>query len=538
MGKTAKALGAWALMRGNMPMPSYPPNAEMFANVNKQRYSPGAGPDSYKQGPEYHRWQNYYRSLFPAGTTSRSVREVEQHYPAANKDGLDSLQRQSVNHQYGKKGGWTPQRQALHDHIVQQFRGNVPPAPQKFSVYFETARIGREYDTENEAVAEHDRMVAAGHDPEKLAYGPSSRQQIYTLMGGGPASGKSSIIDAGMVKLPEHHVAIDADAIKGRLPEYNTMIMHGDDRAANYVHEESSHLGEMISNDSLAAGQNVLLDGTGNNSVESVMKKVAKARAAGCAVKAEYVTCDTEEAVRRAVKRAKETGRKVPEHIIRKTHEGVSKVLPELVKLGAFDNVNLWDTQNKTDGKPTLVMSAKGKEMIVHRPELWEQFLRKAPGYKPQGAPQQAQAAAPTATPASAPAPDRRGLPYQPKQAPAAAAPAPAASAPGQTGTRVSPAAGASAVVDAYNNAGVHGSKGDYAPIEKALAHLDDMGKQELLEAFKGMGGVVSPDTPGAKLRQMVAQRIKDRWGSSAKANRIERNPFKSKGMLPTEGSY
>ncbi len=346
VGKTSKALGAFALMRAGLPLPKYRSNAELFEHVNKGRYDPKAGPDSYKDAA-YDKWQKYYRSLFRVDVQP-GVRHIEEHaYPPANDKGVDTFERHQAN------GEWTPQREVLHAKIIEKAQGGIPPTP------------------------------------------PGER--TYLLMGGGPAAGKSSSIDAGVAMLPENHVMINSDDFKAELPEYAALLQDKDERAAGYAHEESSHLAKVIQEKSFAAGQNAVLDGTGDNSVDNVMKKVKAARAAGYKVNAEYVTCSTEEAVRRNDERAKKTGRKPAESMLRSVHKGVSQVLPELVKLGAFDNVRLWDSEHEDKtGKqywrkdkdhpeggewkhpPTLVMSAQGGAMTVHKPELWDKFLAKA----------------------------------------------------------------------------------------------------------------------------------------------------------------
>ena len=219
------------------------------------------------------------------------------------------------------------------------------------------------------------------------------------MMGGGPASGKSSVIRAGLVKLTQHHVHLDSDAIKAELPEMKGLIAHNDMRAGDYVHEESSDLAKRLQADSFAGSQDVVLDGTGDSSIEAVEKKVKQARAAGYKTHASYTTCSTEEAVRRNVIRAfggekaaamghnvhphelkqQGEGRLPPEDMLRAVHKGVSVVLPEAVSRGLFDHVQLFDTEHKdTTGRPMLVMSAQGKNMTVHQPELWQKFLDKA----------------------------------------------------------------------------------------------------------------------------------------------------------------
>jgi hypothetical protein len=49
---------------------------------------------------------------------------------------------------------------------------------------------------------------------------PRSSSPTFVLMGGGPASGKGSVLGSGSFSIPEHHMKIDADELKNDLPEY------------------------------------------------------------------------------------------------------------------------------------------------------------------------------------------------------------------------------------------------------------------------------------------------------------------------------
>ncbi len=364
-GKTQRALAAIPLMRANLPLPNYPDPKKFFAMMPKTAPDPKQGPESYTNTEDYKKFLNWYRMKCPAHGT-RAVRQIEKHFPPANPLGVDALERHSTGTDAHGLAIYTPERAALHEKIAHKMRDHVP----------------------------------------------ASKDKLYIMAGGGPASGKTSIIKLGLVKkmtgdpivLPDKngrttsHVHIDSDAIKGELPEMKLLREQGDMRAADYVHEESSDTAKMVQNQSFAAGQDVLLDGTGDNSADSVEKKCKAARAAGYKVQAAYTTCSTEEAVRRNIIRAfggpkaremgyhvndnemnvHPEGRLPPEDMLRAVHKGVSTVLPELLRRAAFDQVTLHDTEHKTDGKPTLVMSAKGAEVTIHHPELWQAFLAKA----------------------------------------------------------------------------------------------------------------------------------------------------------------
>jgi predicted ABC-type ATPase len=256
----------------------------------------------------------------------RELDTIEQQYPPTDQGGIDTCHRQSDGNE--EHPHYTAERLLLHNKIVSEIRANAP----------------------------------AQATPE------------FLLMGGGTAAGKSTVIQAGKIMLPDRPVMIDSDAIKANLPEYQAMVNNGDTRAAGYCHSESSDIAKRTMNESFVGKQNVVLDGTGNSSSAGVEQKCALARAAGFKVRAEYVTCSVDEAIRRATDRAKETGRMVGETQIRNLHRHVSQIFPEAVKKGLFDEAHLWDTEGNS---PVLVASVKGTELTVHDDKAWARFLLK-----------------------------------------------------------------------------------------------------------------------------------------------------------------
>jgi predicted ABC-type ATPase len=262
------------------------------------------------------------------------VKRIEEVYPPANPEANQSHARHMTQGDPNnpRRGDFTVARAALHDDIIEEITGSAPPAPEG--------------------------------------------ERIYTMMGGGPASGKSSIIKAGLAEIPEGVVG-DSDHIKTMLPEYNPLVESGDVGAASYVHEESSYLVKQVARTAFENGQNFTLDGTGNSSYNSVKAKVEAAKEAGYKAEGIYVTCSTEEAVRRNIERAAKTGRLPPEQMLRDTHANVSRVVPQALKDGIFDKFELYDTEVHTNGKPTLVVSARGKEVTIHRNDLYTAFVKK-----------------------------------------------------------------------------------------------------------------------------------------------------------------
>ena len=224
------------------------------------------------------------------------------------------------------------------------------------------------------------------HEPfyeKQLAQGVATDEPDVVFLGGGPASGKSSIIDTGDVELPEGHVLVNADDAKEAIPEYNVIVENGDDWASTYTHEESSDMAkELMARSIRDESMPTVLDGTGDSSFASLSRKVETAReqAKGGRVIGEYVTVDTDVALQRTVDRYKRTGRKVPKEVVEGTHQSVSKVFPEAAEADLFDELRLWDTNS---GKPVLIYEkVDGVEDIIDQ-ELYERFLRKNPDYVP-----------------------------------------------------------------------------------------------------------------------------------------------------------
>ena len=208
----------------------------------------------------------------------------------------------------------------------------------------------------------------------KDAYPVTSGNPTFYMMGGGPASGKSSVIKAGNITLPKNVIAVDSDAIKARLPDYQSMVAAKNPMAASFVHEESSALAKRAMKIAQKNGYNSMLDGTGDGSIPSLMKKINQARSGGSQVVGYYVTCPTEEAVRRSAARAAKTGRVVMNDVITSTHKKVSQIMPECAQY--FDRVELFDTM---DGVRLVATGGSGKGLVAQpgMERLLREFIAK-----------------------------------------------------------------------------------------------------------------------------------------------------------------
>jgi SPP1 gp7 family putative phage head morphogenesis protein len=249
---------------------------------------------------------------------------IDKDFPAANPVGRDTFDRFKVG------DGFTPEREALHEEIISDFFKDAKPVAKPVSL----------------------------------------------MTGGGPASGKSVLTREGHVESLKNAVTVDSDEIKKFLPEYKLGTKVKDPNAAAFAHEESSYLSKEIMRRAAESKRNVFLDGTGDSSIEKLKKKAAAMRLGGQTLKANYVTVDTAEAIRRNEARAAKTGRMVPNSFVSETHKNISKIFPQILDDRIFDEITLWDTN--TPGEAIRVLTQKNGIVEIHDEALYRRFLDKA----------------------------------------------------------------------------------------------------------------------------------------------------------------
>ncbi len=126
----------------------------------------------------------------------------------------------------------------------------------------------------------HDRIVS------DAVNGISPVENVtYTILGEGPASGKSTMVGAGHISDVSNVVSVNPDDVKEQLPEYKERVASGDSDATNFVHEESSYVSKRISKAAMELNKNVILDGPGDSSVRSLTAKIEGAQKMGYTVK-------------------------------------------------------------------------------------------------------------------------------------------------------------------------------------------------------------------------------------------------------------
>ena len=181
----------------------------------------------------------------------------------------------------------------------------------------------------------------------------------FIALGGRGGSGKSSL--NGRVYEESRAVVLDADHIKGMLPEYEGWNAH-------QVHEESSHVLETVLEMAKMLGVNVVLDATMKTG-KSIEDKVDAFKKAGFRTEAHYMHLPRQEAAKRAVGRflgGGENGRFVPPEVVlgnNKNEDNFDKIKGKVDAWSFHDNSGA-----KGDG-PKLI-AQKGEPGTVAKKPL------------------------------------------------------------------------------------------------------------------------------------------------------------------------
>lgn len=223
-----------------------------------------------------------------------------------------------------------------------------------------------------ERVRLHDAIVRTF-----VAEGAPVKKPTVTILGGGPASGKSTI--KGQLNVPKGAINVDVDEVRRMLPEFNEMVAAKQlDDAAAFTHAESSRVAKRIVKET-SSKYHLVIDGTGDGDYDELSKKIAGYRKQGQRITAHYVTVDTDEAVRRMLERAArpgpDFGRKVGVKVLKEIHAGVSQVLPRAMADGLFDEATLWDTNGIAPLK--VATSGRAGKITIHDETAWQRFLKK-----------------------------------------------------------------------------------------------------------------------------------------------------------------
>lgn len=204
----------------------------------------------------------------------------------------------------------------------------------------------------------HDGIIAGlRRQTENL---PRRRHAIF--LGGGPASGKSTLARSGKIE-PGDRLHLDPDEFKLKIPEYHQLRAMGNRGAAAFVHDESAGLVRRAYEELSETGVDITLDTTGDRGYEVIERRVNTLRKAGYTIDADYVFIDSEEAVRRAIERQTKEGRVVPKSYIEEIYRQIPAVVARAIQEGLFDSLRLWDNRGDT---PVEMLSLSRNGLTIH----------------------------------------------------------------------------------------------------------------------------------------------------------------------------
>jgi predicted kinase len=195
----------------------------------------------------------------------------------------------------------------------------------------------------------HGEIMTKLLSPDKLRVARPLPGEKPTMMilGGRGGSGKSWF--AKNVYNPDKYIVLDADAIKGMLPEFEGWN-------AQDVHEESSDILEQMIGMCIREGLNVVLDITMKTPM-TALAKTLRFKAAGYSTEAHYMHLPAQEAAKRAIGRFRTdngdfSGRYVPVEAILKNTTNEDSF--DQVK-GLVDKWSFRDNNVKRGEQPILI---------------------------------------------------------------------------------------------------------------------------------------------------------------------------------------
>jgi predicted ABC-type ATPase len=234
----------------------------------------------------------------------------------------------STDQEHSQNGIWNPERAALQRKIMfdgVEIKGKKVPG-----------------------LLAPDRIKAATPAP--------STKPTFIALGGRGGSGKSTL--NGKVYQEENAIVLDADHIKGMLPEYAGWNAH-------QVHEESGHILDSVLAMAKILGVNVVLDATMKTG-KSLEDKINSFKDAGFRTEAHYMHLPRQEAAKRAMSRfadGGESGRYVPPEVVLGNTENEANF--DKIK----NNVDAWSfhDNNRTKEEGPKLISQRGTPALVSK---------------------------------------------------------------------------------------------------------------------------------------------------------------------------
>lgn len=311
-------------------------------------------------------------------------------------DEIEEIEVAKYNHNHDARGRFSTAQGARshdsfwHEHHAGEDVGDAAAQikdPNRYNIGGKKNSLDGHIGSDGKLTPEREALHRKIIDQELAGKVPVEGQPTMTMLGGGPASGKSSVMSTNTADNP-HAVTVDVDHFKYSLPGYSDLSTK-DTRASDFYHEESSSLSKRFAEYAYQENLDVIYDGTGDGSLKSVQKKIDAAKKRGYKVEAKYVTIDTDEAVRRNQKRyedgkkAFESGksdkppRLVDEDVVRKTHAKCTDI--SVAMAPKFDHIEIWDNNGAKGQQKKIAEGGNGKYLkaVPGQEEAFRRYLSK-----------------------------------------------------------------------------------------------------------------------------------------------------------------
>lgn len=327
----------------------------------------------YDFGPDSPFWE------LPVGDRLRLIRAIGMNdWPVPSDDTINNILggARSTQERFAEVipetgvATYSPERRQLHSEIIgRSVAGGVSDLLGESHSITQKLREGG-----IDALTDEDRQFIR----EAAAVARGNEQPTALFMAGGAASGKTTGLNARPELKPPSSVSVNADDVKDELPEFKAQKEAGERAAAVTTHKESSDVAKMTTAVALDLGLNVVVDGTGNKSIEDFKGRLTKMRDAGYTIDLLVVSLPTDEAVVRATTRATGEGRWVPEPEIRKAHRQVSRNLDALKEEDFIRRMSIVDNSQPYGEPPTEIARAEGGgQLEVLDEDLLDMFWAK-----------------------------------------------------------------------------------------------------------------------------------------------------------------
>lgn len=193
----------------------------------------------------------------------------------------------------------------------------------------------------------HDKIIDEFLTEPAGGYG---RDRVMEIIIGPPGSGKSSVVSRSL-KSDLRAIEVDSDAVKERLPEFDGGL------GANAVHEESKALADIIMKAAIDGGMNIVHPLVGGNA-EKMAKLIDKMTALGYTVNVRLVHIPATESLSRVINRFGEEGRAIPPSYVMGIGDGPLRTFNLLKQREDINAYSYFDNNVKFGQKPLVIESS------------------------------------------------------------------------------------------------------------------------------------------------------------------------------------